>query len=55
MEAALGEKRMAGYAVVITAEGMESGALPANTSAQKAVLVALKRALRMAEGRRINI
>ncbi|GAB0208093.1 hypothetical protein GRJ2_003275000 [Grus japonensis] len=48
-------RRMAGYAVVITDEILESGTLPANTSAQKAELVALKQALRMAEGKRVNI
>ncbi|GAB0206608.1 protein NYNRIN-like [Grus japonensis] len=48
-------RRMAGYAVVTTDEISESGTLPANTSAQKAELVALKQALRMAEGKRVNI
>ncbi|GAB0208003.1 protein NYNRIN-like [Grus japonensis] len=45
-------RRMAGYAVVTTDKVLESGTLPANTSAQKAELVALKQALRMAEGKR---
>ncbi|GAB0202535.1 protein NYNRIN-like [Grus japonensis] len=48
-------RRMAGYAVVTTDEILESGTLPANTSAQKAELVVLKQALRMAEGKRVNI
>ncbi|GAB0209995.1 protein NYNRIN-like [Grus japonensis] len=45
-------RRIAGYAVVTTDKVLESGTLPANTSAQKAELVALKQALRMAEGKR---
>ncbi|GAB0207975.1 hypothetical protein GRJ2_003263200 [Grus japonensis] len=48
-------RRMARYAVVTTDKVLESGTLPANTSAQKAELVALKQALRMAEGKRVNI
>ncbi|GAB0202612.1 protein NYNRIN-like [Grus japonensis] len=48
-------RRMAGYAVVTTDKELESGTLPASTSAQKAELVALKQALRMAEGKRVNI
>jgi len=48
-------RRTAGYAVVTTTEVLESGTLPANTSAQKAELVVLKQALRMAEGKRVNI
>ena len=48
-------RRMAGYAVVTTTEVLESGTLPANTSEQKAELVALKQALRMAKGKRVNI
>ncbi|GAB0210119.1 protein NYNRIN-like [Grus japonensis] len=48
-------RRIAGYAVVTTDKVLESGTLPANTSAQKAELVALKQALRMAEGKRVNI
>jgi len=35
-------RRMAGYAVVTTTKVLKSGTLPANTSAQKAELVALK-------------
>jgi len=48
-------RRMAGYAVVTTTEVLESGTLPANTSEQKAELVALKQALRMAKGKSVNI
>ncbi|GAB0207673.1 protein NYNRIN-like [Grus japonensis] len=48
-------RRIAGYAIFTTDKVLESGTLPANTSAQKAELVALKQALRMAEGRRVNI
>ncbi|GAB0203306.1 mitochondrial enolase superfamily member 1 [Grus japonensis] len=48
-------RRIAGYAVVTIDKVLESGTLPANTSAQKAELVALKQALRMAEGKRVNI
>ena len=48
-------RRTAGYAVVTTTEALKSGTLPANTSAQKAELVALKQALRMAEAKKVNI
>nr|XP_009513079.1 PREDICTED: LOW QUALITY PROTEIN: uncharacterized protein LOC104053351 [Phalacrocorax carbo] len=48
-------KRMARYVVVTSTKVMESGMLPANTSAQKAELVALKQALQMAEGQSVNI
>ncbi|GAB0207505.1 protein NYNRIN-like [Grus japonensis] len=48
-------RRIAEYAVVTIDKVLESGTLPANTSAQKAELVALKQALRMAEGKRVNI
>ncbi|GAB0209552.1 protein NYNRIN-like [Grus japonensis] len=48
-------RRMARDAVVTTDKVLESGTLPANTSAQKAESVALKQALRMAEGKRVNI
>ncbi|XP_064501614.1 uncharacterized protein LOC135409652 [Pseudopipra pipra] len=47
--------RMAGYAVTTTEEVIESNPLPAGTSAQKAELIALTRALELAEGIRINI
>ncbi|KAK4831058.1 hypothetical protein QYF61_014990, partial [Mycteria americana] len=45
-------KRMAGYAVVTTTEVIEAGALPINTSTQKAELVALRQALKVAEGKK---
>jgi len=48
-------RRTARYAVVTTTEVLESGTLPANTSAEKAELMVLKSALRMAEGKRVNI
>jgi len=48
-------RRTAGYAAVTTTKVLESGTLPANTSAQKAELVALKQASPMAEGKRVNI
>ncbi|KAK4821608.1 hypothetical protein QYF61_025185 [Mycteria americana] len=48
-------RRMAGYAVVTTTKVLQSGTLPANTSAQKAELMALKQALRMAKGKRVHI
>ncbi|KAK4811125.1 hypothetical protein QYF61_019756 [Mycteria americana] len=50
--------RRAGYAVIIGGEELdelEAKALPANTSAQKAELVALIRALELAEGKTVNI
>ncbi|XP_027764720.1 uncharacterized protein LOC114071179, partial [Empidonax traillii] len=47
--------RMAGYAVTTTEEVIESNPLPAGTSAQKAELIALTRALELAEGMRVNI
>ena len=47
--------RMAGYAVTTTEQVIESNPLPAGTSAQKAELTALTRALELAEGRQINI
>ncbi|KAK4806820.1 hypothetical protein QYF61_005616 [Mycteria americana] len=57
MEAVLSEmeKRMAGYAVVTTTQVMKAEALPVNTSAQKAELVALGQALRIAKGKWVNI
>ncbi|KAK4807131.1 hypothetical protein QYF61_018472 [Mycteria americana] len=48
-------KWMAGYAVVATTQVIEAGALPTNTSAQKAELVALRQALKVAEGKKVNI
>ncbi|KAK4822220.1 hypothetical protein QYF61_011861 [Mycteria americana] len=48
-------KWMAGYAVVTTTQVIEAGALPINTSAQKAELAALRQALKVAEGKKVNI
>uniref|UniRef100_A0A674GMN1 ribonuclease H n=1 Tax=Taeniopygia guttata TaxID=59729 RepID=A0A674GMN1_TAEGU len=48
-------KRHAGYAVTTSREVIESGPLSANTSAQKAEIIALTRALELAKGREINI
>ncbi|KAJ7411879.1 hypothetical protein BTVI_48369 [Pitangus sulphuratus] len=47
--------RLAGYAITTTEQVIESNPLPAGTSAQKAELIALTRALELAEGQRINI
>ena len=47
-------ERKAGYAVVSLEETKESGSLPPDTSAQKAELFALTRALELREGKRIN-
>ncbi|XP_063280133.1 uncharacterized protein LOC134564842 [Prinia subflava] len=51
----ISRKRYAGYAVTTSKKVIESGPLPTNTSAQKAELIALTRALEMATGRKINI
>nr|XP_041567822.1 uncharacterized protein LOC121468369 [Taeniopygia guttata] len=48
-------KRHAGYAVTTCKEVIESGPLPTNTSAQKAEIFALTRALELAKGKEINI
>lgn len=48
-------KRHAGYAVTTSKEVIESGPLPTNTSAQKAEIIALTRALELAKGKEINI
>ncbi|RLV85387.1 hypothetical protein DV515_00016016 [Chloebia gouldiae] len=48
-------KRHAGYAVITSREVIESGPLSANTSAQKAEIITLTRALELAKGREINI
>ncbi|KAK4819196.1 hypothetical protein QYF61_026812 [Mycteria americana] len=48
-------KQMAAYAVVIPTQVIEAGTLPINTSAQKAELVALRQALKVAEGKKVNI
>ncbi|KAK4825831.1 hypothetical protein QYF61_002954 [Mycteria americana] len=45
----------AGYAVVTRTRALESKSLPSNTSAQKAELVALTRALELSQGKRVNI
>ncbi|XP_057898237.1 uncharacterized protein LOC131094601 [Melospiza georgiana] len=47
--------RMAGYAVTTTERVIESNPLPAGTSAQKAELIALTRALELAKDMQINI
>ncbi|GAB0201688.1 hypothetical protein GRJ2_003463500 [Grus japonensis] len=44
-------KRRAGYAVVTTTEVAEAEALPIDTSAQKAELITLRQALRIAKGK----
>jgi len=48
-------ERKAGYAVVSLEETKESGSLPPDTSAQKAELFSLTRALELGEGKRINV
>nr|XP_060610688.1 LOW QUALITY PROTEIN: uncharacterized protein LOC132761625 [Anolis sagrei ordinatus] len=48
-------ERKAGYAIVTIKEILEANPLPANTSAQKAELIALTRALEIAKGKRVNI
>ncbi|RMC18221.1 hypothetical protein DUI87_05102 [Hirundo rustica rustica] len=48
-------RRHAGYAVTTSKEVIESGPLPSNTSAQKAEIIALIRALELAKGKEINI
>ncbi|RMC19667.1 hypothetical protein DUI87_03230 [Hirundo rustica rustica] len=48
-------RRQAGYAVTTSKEVIESGPLPTNTSAQKAEIIALIRALELAKGKEINI
>lgn len=48
-------ERKAGYAVVSLEETKESGSLPPDTSAQKAELFALTRALELGEGKKINV
>ena len=51
----LNGKRHSGYAVTTSEEAIESGPLPADTSAQKAEIIALTRALERAQGKPINI
>ncbi|RMB94004.1 hypothetical protein DUI87_29592 [Hirundo rustica rustica] len=48
-------KRRAGYAVTTCREVIESGPLPTNTTAQKAEIIALTRALEIAKGKKVNI
>ncbi|XP_058280394.1 uncharacterized protein LOC131378806, partial [Hirundo rustica] len=48
-------KRHAGYAVTTCRKVIESGPLPTDTSAQKAEIIALTRALEIAKGRKVNI
>ncbi|XP_061336002.1 uncharacterized protein LOC133283327 [Pezoporus flaviventris] len=48
-------ERKAGYAVTTTTQVIEAKPLPANTSAQKAEIIALTRALELAKEKRINI
>ncbi|KAK4810633.1 hypothetical protein QYF61_007370 [Mycteria americana] len=47
--------RMAGYAVTTTDQAVEAKSLPKGTSAQRAEIVALVRALELAKGLRVNI
>ncbi|NWH79706.1 POL5 protein, partial [Piaya cayana] len=51
----LSGKRQAGYAVTTSRDIIESGPLPMNTSAQKAEIIALTRALELAQGKVVNI
>ncbi|XP_042663760.1 uncharacterized protein LOC116959266 [Tyto alba] len=51
----LNGNRHVGYAVTTSQKVIESGPLPANTSAQKAEIIALTRALELAKGKIINI
>ncbi|XP_061221105.1 uncharacterized protein LOC133218564 [Neopsephotus bourkii] len=48
-------KRKAGYAITTTSQVIEAKPLPGNTSAQKAEIIALIRALELAKDKRINI
>ncbi|XP_075302469.1 uncharacterized protein LOC142365689 [Opisthocomus hoazin] len=51
----LSGKRHAGYAITTSQKVIESGPLPINTSAQKAEIIALTRALELAQGKVVNI
>lgn len=51
----LSGKWYAGYAVTTSEEIIESGPLPMNASAQKAEIIALTRALELAQGKAVNI
>ncbi|XP_054247542.1 protein NYNRIN-like [Indicator indicator] len=48
-------ERKAGYAITTEEEVIEAEALPGNTSAQKAEIIALTRALELSQGKRANI
>ncbi|XP_049649628.1 protein NYNRIN-like [Accipiter gentilis] len=48
-------QRKAGYAITTTQQVIESKSLPSGTSAQKAEIIALTRALELAKGKKINI
>lgn len=48
-------QRKAGYAITTTQQIIEAGPLPAGTSAQKAEIIALTRALELARGKKVNI
>ncbi|RMB96418.1 hypothetical protein DUI87_27093 [Hirundo rustica rustica] len=48
-------KRHAGYAVTTCRKVTESGPLPTDTSAQKAEIISLTRALEIAKGKKVNI
>ena len=52
---AVSGKRHAGYAITTSQEVTESGPLSMNTSAQKAEIIALTRALELAQGKAVNI
>ncbi|XP_075281558.1 uncharacterized protein LOC142361864 [Opisthocomus hoazin] len=51
----LSGKRHAGYAITTSQEIIESRPLPINTSVQKAEIIALTRALELAQGKVVNI
>ncbi|XP_074874872.1 uncharacterized protein LOC142026020 [Buteo buteo] len=51
----LNGNRHAGYAVTTSQEVIESGALPMNTPAQKAEIIALTHALELAQGKVVDI
>lgn len=48
-------QRRAGYAITTTQRVIEANPLPAGTSAQKAEIIALTRALELAKGKKVNI
>ena len=50
-----GGTRMAGYAVTTIEEVIEAQSLPAGTSAKKGEIIALTRALELAEGKKVNV